>query len=110
MLHSNEANGPAIIQSLSKAIPGIIAVNPEGGKESRANAVAPFFAAGNVYHPDATSASWISDHESELLRFPFGSYDDSVDCCTQALTYLHAKKSGYQAALRKLAGGEFSLV
>jgi hypothetical protein len=36
ILVEGKANGPAVINALSEEVPGIIDVNPEGGKESRA--------------------------------------------------------------------------
>ena len=47
----DKANGSAIIEMLTDEISGIVPVNPDGGKEARANAVSPLFEAGNVYLP-----------------------------------------------------------
>ena len=53
-LIEDKANGSAVVQFLQNEIPGIIPVNPEGGKVARAAAVSPLVEAGNVYlpHPD----------------------------------------------------------
>ncbi|MBI3696540.1 MAG: phage terminase large subunit, partial [Acidobacteria bacterium] len=51
-LVEDKANGPAVIAMLKHEIPGLIAVNPDGGKEARANAVSPQIESGNVYLPD----------------------------------------------------------
>lgn len=102
-LVEDKANGPAVISSLEKEIPGLIAVDPQGGKVPRANAIAPLYASRNVFHPDPASAPWVADVEQEMLRFPFGVNDDCVDCGSQALGYLYGKKSGYWAALERLA-------
>lgn len=102
-LVEDKANGPAVVSTLEKEIPGVIAVDPQGGKEARANAVAPLYAARNVFHPDPTSQPWVVDYEQELLRFPFGVNDDCVDATTQGLSYLYAKKSGYWEALSRIA-------
>lgn len=40
-LIEDKANGSAVIQTLQREIPGIIGVNPEGGKIARAQAAAP---------------------------------------------------------------------
>jgi hypothetical protein len=48
----DKANGPPSSTTLNKADPGFIAINPEGGKVARANAVTPLYEAGNVFHPD----------------------------------------------------------
>jgi predicted phage terminase large subunit-like protein len=81
----DKANGPAVISSLTSQIPGLIPVNPEGGKVVRAHAVTYLYQAGNVHHPSKDRASWIVEWEDELARFPKGSYDDQVDSATQAL-------------------------
>jgi hypothetical protein len=51
-LVEDKANGTAVIETLRHEISGIIAVEPEGGKEARAHAV--------------------SDDEEPIFRFPFG--------------------------------------
>jgi predicted phage terminase large subunit-like protein len=50
-LIEDKANGSAVIQMLAHEIPGILPVNPEGGKVARAAAVSPLIEAGNVYLP-----------------------------------------------------------
>jgi predicted phage terminase large subunit-like protein len=50
-LIEDKANGSALIQMLAHEIPGILPVNPEGGKVARAAAVSPLIEAGNVYLP-----------------------------------------------------------
>jgi predicted phage terminase large subunit-like protein len=79
------ASGNAVIQSLQNEIQGVIPINPEGGKESRASAVAPLFEAGNVWLPHPSQAPWIQDYIDELMLFPRGKNDDQVDATTQAL-------------------------
>ena len=79
----DKANGTAVLDSLQHEIQGLIAVNPEGGKESRAWAVQPFVEAGNVWLP--RSAAWTTDFVEEAKDFPNGAHDDQVDAMTQAL-------------------------
>ncbi len=50
-LIEDKANGSAVIQMLSNEIPGLLPVNPQGGKIARAAAVSPLVEAGNVYLP-----------------------------------------------------------
>lgn len=83
ILVEDKANGPAVISTLQREISGIIPVNPEGGKVSRAQAVTPLIEAGNVWLP--RNAPWIGDFISEVSSFPAGKHDDMVDCMTQAL-------------------------
>nr|WP_238338670.1 phage terminase large subunit [Carnobacterium maltaromaticum] len=81
----DKANGSAVISVLENEISGIIPVNPEGGKEVRANAVAPVWESGNVYLPHPDYAPWVNEFLDELEAFPNGAHDDEVDAMTQAL-------------------------
>ena len=82
-LIEDKANGTAVIQVLKKEIPGIIAVEPQGGKEARASAVSPSIEAGNAYLPQ--NAPWVKDFVDECAAFPNGAHDDQVDAMSQAL-------------------------
>jgi len=84
-LVEDKANGPAVIATLKREISGLIAVEPEGGKVVRAQAVSPDVEAGNVYLPDPSVAPWIHDFIEETVAFPNGANDDQVDAMTQAL-------------------------
>ena len=84
-LIEDKANGSAVIQMLSQEIPGILPVNPSGGKIARAQAVSPLVEAGNVYLPHPEYAPWVNDFIEECVQFPNGAYDDQVDAMTQAL-------------------------
>jgi len=83
-----KANGAAIIDYLTSKVSGLVPVEPEGGKESRAAASQPQVEAGNVYlledHP------MNDDFVNELALFPNGAKDDQVDALTQALIYLQS--------------------
>jgi hypothetical protein len=59
VLIEDKANGPAIISELQKEIPGVVAVNPEGGKLARAQATAPFWEAGSLELPSTTCAPFL---------------------------------------------------
>ncbi|RSU01419.1 hypothetical protein CBF34_07100 [Vagococcus penaei] len=91
-LIEDKANGSAVIEMLGKKIPGIVPVNPQGGKEVRANAVSPFWEAGNVYLPHPLWKPWVDDYVEELILFPNSEHDDDVDSMSQALTKLDEKK------------------
>ena len=109
-LVEDKANGPAIEQLLRGKMSGLIMVTPEGGKVSRANAVAPLAEAGNVVLPDASVHPWAEEVLEELVTFPFSRHDDDVDACTQALIYLHDHaQPTYLEAMRRLAAGEVRL-
>jgi predicted phage terminase large subunit-like protein len=84
-LIEDKANGSAVIQMLSNEIPGLLPVNPLGGKVARAAAVSPLIEAGNVFLPHPLCAPWVNDFIEECAAFPNGAHDDQVDAMTQAL-------------------------
>jgi predicted phage terminase large subunit-like protein len=88
-LVEDAANGPAVVDHLKRAIPGLVPVKPDGPKTARAHAVTPLFEAGNVYFPDPSLAPWVRDLESEVLLFPTAANDDQVDAMTQALRWMY---------------------
>jgi len=92
-LIEDKANGTAVLQTLKREIPGLIPVEPEGGKVARANAVAPFIEAGNVFLPDPQHAPWIHDFVEECAAFPGGRHDDQVDAMSQALGWLMQRRT-----------------
>lgn len=94
------ANGPAVINSLSQKIPGIIPVRPDGGKETRAHAISPFMHANNVHFPKANLLANVNALIEEMINFPNGANDDAVDAMTQAIN---------QLLLRPLQGGSHDL-
>lgn len=96
-LVEDKANGPAVIAMLRNEIPGMVAVNPEGGKEARAAAVAPTVEAGNVFLPHPLMCPWVDAFVDECAAFPRGKFDDSVDAATQVLR-------------RWLAGGHLGVI
>jgi predicted phage terminase large subunit-like protein len=89
ILIEDKANGSAVIQMLQHEIPGILPVNPGGGKVARAQAISALVEAGNVYLPHPDSAPWVNDFIEECVQFPNGAHDDQVDAMTQALLRWH---------------------
>jgi predicted phage terminase large subunit-like protein len=100
----DKANGPAVIATLKNSVPGIIEVNPEGGKYSRASSASAFFEARNVFVPDPNMPGygWVFDYLTELLTFPRAKHDDQVDATTQALIYLLKNTSYLREAMEKV--------
>lgn len=97
-LVEDKANGPAAIATLKDKIPGLIAVNPDGDKDARARAVAPYVEAGNVFLPnpynlDGTpnpSHGWVLRLIENAANFPngslpVGSHGDDIDALTQGI-------------------------
>jgi predicted phage terminase large subunit-like protein len=89
ILIEDKANGSAVIQMLQHEIPGLLPVNPSGGKIARAQAISPLIEAGNVYLPHPDYAPWVDDFIEECVQFPNGAHDDQVDAMTQALLRWH---------------------
>jgi predicted phage terminase large subunit-like protein len=86
ILVEDKANGPAVIEMLQGKIEGLIAVEPEGGKVSRAYAAQPEVEAGNVYLPHPALFPWVSEFIDSCAGFPNAANDDDVDAFTQVLT------------------------
>ena len=89
-LVEDKANGSAIIEVLQREVVGVIAVEPEGGKEARAWAIQPQVEAGNCFLPDG--APWLDAFVEEFSCFPLGAHDDDVDALSQALIVLGQKE------------------
>jgi predicted phage terminase large subunit-like protein len=85
-LVEDKANGPAVMDTLQRAMSGLKAVEPRGDKEARAHAISPQVESGNVFLPEGQS--WLDDFVDETSRFPIAETDDQVDAMTQALDYL----------------------
>ena len=96
VLIEDKANGPAIISELQKEIPGVVAVNPEGGKIARAQATAPLWEAGSIELPDPQvfGVSWMEDYLHNICAFPRAAHDDDVDATSQALIYMRSRLGG----------------
>ncbi len=82
VLVEDKANGSAVIETLAALVPGIIAVEPKGGKEARAAIMEPKVEAGNWYLPEG--AEWLGEWVEEFASFPLGKHDDQVDAASQA--------------------------
>jgi predicted phage terminase large subunit-like protein len=92
-LVEERANGSAVMSELKESIPGMIAITPQGGKESRASAITAFFEAGNVWLPHPAQFPWVTAFIDELVSFPRAANDDQVDAMSQGLAYLASKST-----------------
>ncbi len=90
-LIEDKANGPAVIQLLRNKVTGLIAIEPMGGKVSRAYAAAPEVEAGNVFLPHPQLAAYTAKFIASCAAFPNAAHDDDVDSFTQALTRWQGK-------------------
>jgi len=97
VLVEDKANGSAVIQHLRRKIPGVIAIEPEGGKVGRMFAMSPEWQAGNWYL-DRTAA-WSDMALDQLMKFPNAAHDDICDSLSQVSGWLHQTKSIYRDAL-----------
>lgn len=89
------ANAQAMLDVLSKKIPGLILVHPGGSKPVRAEAVSPQFNAGNVWvpHPeicglDDEGLPWVDAFIEEWIKVPNGKLWDQVDASVHAIRAL----------------------
>ncbi|GAA4439467.1 phage terminase large subunit [Phytohabitans houttuyneae] len=87
-LVEDKANGPAVINALSRKVPGLVPVEPDGSKAARAAAVSPFVESGNVKLPAVELCPWVDELIEEAQAFPRAANDDRVDAMSQALNRL----------------------
>lgn len=87
-LIEDKANGTAVMNALRRIVAGMVGVEPDGSKESRAAAVSPFVEGRNVWLPAPELAPWIGDFVEECASFPNGAHDDMVDTFSQAVNRL----------------------
>lgn len=87
-LVEDKANGPAVINALQREIIGLIPVEPQGSKYSRASAVAPSVWSKNVQIPSMNLCPWVETFMQEALSFPASPNDDQIDAATQAINQL----------------------
>lgn len=81
-----KANGPAVVSVLKKQIPGVLEIEPMGGKEGRVDAVEPTLKALDVLFP-AHDSQWVQDLIEEAATFPSAAHDDMLDAMTQFLVW-----------------------
>jgi predicted phage terminase large subunit-like protein len=86
VLIEGRANGPAIIQRLKLNIPGVIEINPQGGKTARMAAVAPEWQAGDWCLD--RNAAWTEPFIEQITAFPNAAHDDMCDAMSQAAAWL----------------------
>jgi len=92
-LVEKKANGPAIINTISSTISGVIAIEPQGSKEQRAQAASPDCESGNVYLPEG--APWVADFVQHMADFPAAAHDDDTDAFSQGINWLRKHAYSY---------------
>ncbi len=101
-LVEDKANGTAVVELLRDEVPGLILVEPKGGKIVRAHATAPDVRAGNVLLP--RQAPWVEDYIQEHTSFPRGKHSDDVDSTSQAVIYMNTGRP-MNDSLKKILQG-----
>ena len=91
VLIEDKANGPAIIQRLKVNVPGVIEINPQGGKTARMFAAAPEWQAGDWYVE--RNAAWTEAFVEQITMFPNAAHDDMCDAMSQAAVWLLKTRS-----------------
>jgi len=103
LLIEDKANGSAVIQRLRRMDPPLpitlVAVNPEGGKQSRAMAAQPEAFNHNCYLPKI--APWLQPFKKQLAFGIGGDNDDMIDAWSQGWTYRREHRWGFFEDLEK---------
>jgi predicted phage terminase large subunit-like protein len=94
----NAAMGPELINAARRKVQGVIPVNADRDKVSRAYAVTPQLEAGHIYVPGQArmtssgfapdpggTPAFVQELIAECAAFPNATHDDQVDTLTQAL-------------------------
>lgn len=102
----DKANGPAVMDDMKDVIPGLVAVDPQGGKIARANSIEAQHEAGNIYGPDPSipGCEWITELIDVCAKFPLVAHDDDVDAFTQAIIWFKTKE-GLKRSPKPAVGG-----
>jgi predicted phage terminase large subunit-like protein len=80
----DKANGPAVINALSRQLVGLIPIEPEGSKYARAAAVSPLTHSENIVLPEPGLLPNVEELIEEAKAFPAGAHDDTIDALSQA--------------------------
>lgn len=96
ILVEDKASGQSLLQDLKQA--GNRRLKPvkvDSDKETRAHAVTALFEGGSVFFPK--NSNFMDPVIDELLQFPNGDHDDSVDSITQYLNHANKPKANIVA-------------
>lgn len=96
ILIEDKASGQSLVQELRRASRyPVIAIEPEGDKETRARVTSALIEAGKVLLPQC--GDWLHEYEREIMLFPppEGSkvHDDRVDSTSQFLRWINRNGS-----------------
>lgn len=85
----DKANGPAIIATLQREIPGMVAHPGNDDKVARAHAHTYIVEGGNFFLPHPDLAPWVEGFIQEALVYPNGMNDDQIVGWSQAMDDLY---------------------
>lgn len=88
VLVEDKANGSSVIRKLTDEIPGVVPVEPAGGKMARLVATSPEFQARNWYVE--RYGAWTHNVTEQLTMFPNARNDDISDAVSQCAVWLQA--------------------
>ena len=100
ILIEKSANGPEIISTLKRELPGVHPITPDKDKFTRASAAQPALEAGNIFVPGRPApgtatgyqaAEWVENLIEECATFPNGQNDDQVDAFSQAINWARGR-------------------
>lgn len=97
----DKANGTAVMDALKGSVPGLIPLEPDGGKEARVIASSAAWEGGNVWLP--LTHARMDDYISEAITFPKASHDDAIDMTAYAIRRL---LGGFSIAMLEALGKE----
>jgi len=78
----DKASGTGIIQAARKEGKPLKKLKADTDKVSRAFDISLMYENGMVYH--LSNATWLTDYENEMTKFPKGEFDDQVDMASYA--------------------------
>jgi predicted phage terminase large subunit-like protein len=93
ILIEDKASGTSAIQTLRNTaerwmVPLLVAFEPKGSKEQRAEQAAVYCRNGCVLLPEPSGAvPWLMDFENELFSAPLGEFMDQVDALSQMILW-----------------------
>ena len=85
VLVEDKAKGPAMVQRLKVNLPGVVEINPQGGKIARMFAAAEW-QAGDWFVD--RNAAWSEPFIEQITMFPNAAHDDMADAMSQASAWL----------------------
>ena len=108
----NAALGPELMAALRRDVQGVVPIDADRDKVSRAYAISPQLEAGNVMVPGASlpdlsgpdptlTPAWVQELVTECSSFPNAANDDQVDALTQALDPRRTQQPGSKAKEQK---------